>query len=318
MGKIKGVDLLATLAADLEKTEAEAEARRQARAAQDGPKADEAIDAVFNGISQSDAKALSAWCVRFRVGPEDVVWGQILATRISVDAMQAARQAADAVQAGIGKIQGEVLAGARAAGKDVAQEIEAAGKRVTTAITQHLNAPGNGILASIMTALETGVGTGLGSAKDALRQAQAEAGQIIQSLPGEVQEAIQQSKSIAAEEFRQEAVKTLNRMEQNAMPGWLLIGGVLSLFLISLGAALANVVETGERAWWATRTHSVWVTIFTAPLGWLLIPTCGIALIEAGRGYSEFDRLRFILIWIGVSVTVLGVVLPVVLHFLAG
>ena len=334
--KIKGMDLIETLAADLNKTEAEAVARRAARdgqpapvstilaaaqaeatrppAREDQPAAMSPKNAALSALPAEWREQLVISASEMGIKAEDDLGWLLVGAFVNAWAgAAAAGKSAEAVQASVGKIQGEVLAGARAAGKDVAQEIEAAGKRVNDGISQHLTAPDTGILASIKTALEAGAGQGLKSTRDDLRQVHAEASAIIDALPEKVRQAIDTAERVSAESFSQTAQATLDRFAQQKSKFWMVFGGIFGLFMEAAGIGYGYIMGSGSFQWWPH--NSLWSSIFFAPLGIVLFPIAGFAVIEGGKGYPEYSRMRPALIWIGVSLAVSGLVLPILGHY---
>lgn len=254
---------------------------------------------------------------------DDLGWLLVAAFINAWAGAAASGKAADTTREAVGKIQGEVLAGARAAGKDVAGAIEQAGANVRQEITAHLEAPNTGILSAIKNALTAGTGQGLTDVKVDLVNAQRQAERVIQTIPEKVHEAVQvsmvESKNAAAKSFEEAAKATLDRFAREKSIVWGIGGAFAALAIGSVGMGYGYIIGSSRYPWW---THSFASAFFRAPMGILLLPMGGFLAIEVGKDYGEFDWQRRALRYIGLFLLSVGLLLPALsflpVHWLAG
>jgi len=102
---------------------------------------------VEQSLPDADHKLLARWVQRYKLDDDDPMFGQYLTARVAFssavaagDAAQAAKAAAREVEIGVGKIQGQILAGAMKAGnsiqKDLAHVIGKGGDALLAAIAE--------------------------------------------------------------------------------------------------------------------------------------------------------------------------------------
>jgi len=107
---------------------------------------------VEQSLPDADHKLLARWVQRYRLDDDDPIFGQYLTARVAFsaavaagDAAQAAKAAVIEVQEGIGKIQGQILAGAMKAGTSIQKDM-----------THVIAKGGDALLASIAEAAAVG------------------------------------------------------------------------------------------------------------------------------------------------------------------
>ena len=83
----------------------------------------EPMSQVLKGISAEDLGGFLGWSTRFRIGPDDPMWGAVLATKISYQAAAVSMEAATDLSAQVAKIPGIIYRGARRAANEVATSI---------------------------------------------------------------------------------------------------------------------------------------------------------------------------------------------------
>ena len=83
----------------------------------------EPMSQVLKGISADDLGGFLGWSTRFRIGPDDPMWGAVLATKISYQAAAVSMEAATNLSAQVAKIPEIIYRGARRAANDVSASI---------------------------------------------------------------------------------------------------------------------------------------------------------------------------------------------------
>ncbi|MGK9450880.1 hypothetical protein ACSSZE_06375 [Acidithiobacillus caldus] len=83
----------------------------------------EPMSQVLKGISAEDLGGFLGWSTRFRIGPDDPMWGAVLATKISYQAARVSMDAATDLSAQVAKIPEVIYRGARRAANEVATSI---------------------------------------------------------------------------------------------------------------------------------------------------------------------------------------------------
>ncbi len=83
----------------------------------------EPMSQVLKGISAEDLGGFLGWSTRFRIGPDDPMWGAVLATKISYQAAAVSMEAATDLSAQVAKIPEIIYRGARRAANEVATSI---------------------------------------------------------------------------------------------------------------------------------------------------------------------------------------------------
>ena len=83
----------------------------------------EPMSQVLKGISAEDLGGFLGWSTRFRIGPDDPMWGAVLATKISYQAAAVSMDAATDLSAQVAKIPEIIYRGARRAANEVATSI---------------------------------------------------------------------------------------------------------------------------------------------------------------------------------------------------
>ena len=83
----------------------------------------EPMSQVLKGISADDLSGFLGWSTRFRIGPNDPMWGAVLATKISYQAAAVSMEAATDLSAQVAKIPEIIYRGARRAANEVATSI---------------------------------------------------------------------------------------------------------------------------------------------------------------------------------------------------
>ena len=83
----------------------------------------EPMPQVLKGISADDLAGFIGWSARFRIGPEDPVWGTVLATKISYQAAAVSMEAATDLSAQVAKIPEVIYRGAKRAANEVSASI---------------------------------------------------------------------------------------------------------------------------------------------------------------------------------------------------
>ena len=83
----------------------------------------EPMSQALKGISAEDLGGFLGWSTRFRIGPDDPMWGAVLATKISYQAAAVSMEAATDLSAQVAKIPEIIYRGARRAANEVATSI---------------------------------------------------------------------------------------------------------------------------------------------------------------------------------------------------
>ena len=83
----------------------------------------EPMSQVLKGISAEDLGGFLGWSTRFRIGPDDPMWGAVLATKISYQAAAVSMEAATDLSAQVAKIPEIIYRGARRAANEIATSI---------------------------------------------------------------------------------------------------------------------------------------------------------------------------------------------------
>ena len=83
----------------------------------------EPMSQVLKGISAEDLGGFLGWSTRFRIGPDDPMWGAVLATKISYQAAAVSLQAATDLSAQVAKIPEVIYRGAKRAANEVTASI---------------------------------------------------------------------------------------------------------------------------------------------------------------------------------------------------
>ena len=83
----------------------------------------EPMPQVLKGIDANDLIGFIGWSTRFRIGPDDPMWGAVLATKLSYQAAAVSMEAATDLSAQVAKIPEVIFQGARRAANDVASSI---------------------------------------------------------------------------------------------------------------------------------------------------------------------------------------------------
>ncbi|MDA8306666.1 MAG: hypothetical protein M0Z81_07555 [Deltaproteobacteria bacterium] len=83
----------------------------------------EPMPQALKGIDAEDLSGFMAWSTRFRVSPDDPIWGAVLATRISYKAAAVSMGAATDLTAQVAKIPEVIFQGAKRAANEVTASI---------------------------------------------------------------------------------------------------------------------------------------------------------------------------------------------------
>lgn len=83
----------------------------------------EPMPQALKGIDAEDLSGFMAWSTRFRVSPEDPIWGSVLATRISYQAAAVSMGAATDLTSQVAKIPEVIFQGAKRAANEVTASI---------------------------------------------------------------------------------------------------------------------------------------------------------------------------------------------------
>lgn len=83
----------------------------------------EPMSQVLKGINADDLGGFIGWSARFRIGPDDPMWGAVLATKISYQAAAVSMEAATDLSAQVTKIPEIIYRGAKRAANEVTASI---------------------------------------------------------------------------------------------------------------------------------------------------------------------------------------------------
>ena len=83
----------------------------------------EPMSQVLKGISAEDLGGFLGWSTRFRIGPDDPMWGAVLATKISYQAAAVSMEGATDLSAQVAKIPEIIYRGAKRAANEVSASI---------------------------------------------------------------------------------------------------------------------------------------------------------------------------------------------------
>jgi hypothetical protein len=83
----------------------------------------EPMSQVLKGINADDLGGFIGWSARFRIGPDDPMWGAVLATKISYQAAAVSMEAATDLSAQVAKIPEVIYRGAKRAANEVSASI---------------------------------------------------------------------------------------------------------------------------------------------------------------------------------------------------
>lgn len=83
----------------------------------------EPMSHVLKGIDADDLSGFIGWSTRFRISPDDPIWGVVLATRVSYQAAAVSMGATTDLSAQVAKIPDTIFQGAKRAANEVAASI---------------------------------------------------------------------------------------------------------------------------------------------------------------------------------------------------
>ena len=127
----------------------------------------EPMSQVLKGINADDLGGFIGWSARFRIGPDDPMWGAVLATKISYQAAAVSMEAATDLSAQVAKIPEIIYRGARRAANDVSASI--AGQ--SDAFVSRLEAGGSKFARNFYAEVEPLLDQSMKKGKDTLEKA---------------------------------------------------------------------------------------------------------------------------------------------------
>ena len=200
----------------------------------------EPMPQAVKGIDADDLRGFIGWSTRFRIGPDDPLWGAVLATRISYQAATVSMGAATDLSAQVAKIPDIIFQGAKRAANEVTASI--AGQ--SDAFVSRLEAGGSkfarNFYAEVEPLLDRSMEKGKGTLEKALQSGSLKLEKAEQTLAtrlsGEaIQHYIQSAKQEALATFTDEA----RRAAQAA------VRADLNWSYVATGAVILALILTG-------------------------------------------------------------------------
>ncbi|XTI72477.1 hypothetical protein ACQAYK_12500 [Acidithiobacillus sp. AC3] len=201
---------------------------------------------ALKGIDANDLSGFIDWSARFRIGPEDPMWGAVLATRLSYQAAAASMEAATDLSAHVDKIPEVIYQGARQAANEVATSI--AGQ--SNAFVARLEAGGGkfarNFYAEVQPLLNQSMEKGRGTLEKALldgslKLEKAEKALLAELSSNTIGQYIQGAKQDALATFTEEAKKAAQAAVRTDLAWSYAVSGTVILVLM-MGGWIANDV----------------------------------------------------------------------------
>jgi hypothetical protein len=200
----------------------------------------EPMSQVLKGINADDLGGFIGWSTRFRISPDDPMWGAVLGTRVSYQAAAVSMEAATDLSAQVAKIPEVIYRGAKRAANEVASSI--AGQ--SDAFVSRLEAGGGKFARNFYAEVEPLLDQSMEKGKDTLEKALQsgslkleKAEQTLASkLSGEaIQRYIQGAKQEALITFTDEARKAAQAAVRADLTWSYAVTGAVILALIATG-----------------------------------------------------------------------------------
>ena len=200
----------------------------------------EPMSQVLKGISAEDLGGFLGWSTRFRIGPDDPMWGAVLATKISYQAAAVSMQAATDLSAQVAKIPEVIYLGAKRAANEVTASI--AGQ--SDAFVSRLEAGGSkfarNFYAEVEPLLDQSMEKGKGTLEKALQSGSLKLERAEQALASKlsgeaIQRYIQGAKQEALVTFTDEARKAAQAAVRADLTWSYAATGAVILVLIATG-----------------------------------------------------------------------------------
>ncbi len=189
-----------------------------------------AIDAVVDAMTLKDAKALYAWSARYHVEDDAFEAGLILATRASLAGAAAAGQSAQAVQAGVSAIPGQIFAGAVKASDEVKGGLISGGKLFAEAFTRAAADRQSALIAAAQSQ-QTKILEAAGVGAEKIRTAAS-------ALTGSLDAAIKAKRDEGVSEFAREAAVAASSAAKSSMLAQASRSAGVMLAIIAVSALL--------------------------------------------------------------------------------
>ncbi len=206
----------------------------------------EPLAQVLQGVDANDVSAFIGWSTRFRIGPDDPIWGVVLATRVSYQAAAVSMEAATDLSGQVAKIPEAIFQGAKRAANEVAASI--AGQ--SNAFVSRLEAGGvkfaRNFYAEVDPLLDQSMEKGRGTLEKALlngslKLEKAEKALLAELSSKAIQHYIQGAKQEALVTFTDEARKAAQAAVRSDLTWSYVVTGAVILALMT-GGWIANDV----------------------------------------------------------------------------
>ena len=200
----------------------------------------EPMPQAVKGIDADDLSGFIGWSTRFRIGPDDPLWGAVLATRISYQAATVSMGAAADLSAQVAKIPDAIFQGAKRAANEVSVSI--AGQ--SDAFVSRLEAGGSkfarNFYAEVEPLLDQSMEKGKGTLEKALQSGSLKLEKAEQTLASKlsgeaIQHYIQGAKQEALATFTDEARKAAQAAVRADLSWSYAVTGAVILALILTG-----------------------------------------------------------------------------------
>jgi hypothetical protein len=206
----------------------------------------EPMPQAVKGIDADDLSGFIGWSTRFRIGPDDPLWGALLATRISYQAATVSMGAATDLSTQVAKIPDIIFQGAKRAANEVTASI--AGQ--SDAFVSRLEAGGSkfarNFYAEVEPLLDQSLEKGKGTLERALQSGSLKLEKAEQTLASKlsgeaIQRYIQGAKQEALVTFTDEARKAAQSAVRADLSWSYAVTGAVILALILTGWIANNV-----------------------------------------------------------------------------
>ncbi|UTV79763.1 hypothetical protein MQE22_06890 [Acidithiobacillus sp. YTS05] len=200
----------------------------------------EPMPQAVKGIDADDLSGFIGWSTRFRIGPDDPLWGTVLATRISYQAATVSMAAAADLSVQVAKIPDIIFQGANRAANEVTASI--AGQ--SDAFASRLEAGGRkfarNFYAEVEPLLDQSMDKGKGTLEKALQSGSLKLEKAEQALASKlsgeaIQRYIQGAKQEALANFTDEARKAAQAAVRADLTWSYAVTGAVILVLILTG-----------------------------------------------------------------------------------
>lgn len=206
----------------------------------------EPMPQAVKGIDADDLSGFIGWSTRFRIGPEDPIWGVVLATRVSYQAAAVSLEATTDLSGQVAKIPEVIFQGAKLAASEVTASI--AGQ--SDAFVSRLEAGGSKFARNFYAEVQPLLDQSMEKGKDTLEKAllngslkleKAEKTLLAELSSNAIQSYIQGAKREALATFTDEARKAAQAAVRSDLSWSYAVTGMV-IFLLILAGWIGNDV----------------------------------------------------------------------------